>query len=227
MKKKELIIIGAGNSTLEIIDIIEDINYQNIDKIKVIGILDDDIKLKNKHLNNIPILGQIKEISKFKNAYFFLGIFSYKNRFLRNKIIMNLKKFKKRFINIIHPNSLISKKANIGYGCLISNNVNIYHGCKLGSFTTISPSATLAPFVKIDNNCFVGDSVVISYKSRIKKNSYMGFHSGLSENVKIAEGSRVLPYTLVSKNFKKKAGVIFGLPARLISIDRQENEKKK
>lgn len=220
MNIKELIIIGAGNSSLEIVDTIENINSISVDKIKIIGILDDNKKLKKKSLKNIPILGQIKDISNFKNAYFFLGIFSYKNRFLRNQIILNLKKFNKRFINIIHPNSIISKGANLGHGCLISNNVNIYHGCKLGNFTSISPGATLAPFVKIEENCFIGHSVVISCKSIIKKNSYMGFNSSLSEKVKITEGSRILPYTLVSKNFDKKKGVIFGSPARLISIDR-------
>ena len=220
MITKKLIIIGGGKSTLEIIDIIDDINLKKKENINVIGILDDDNKLKKKYINGIPILGKIRDINKFKNVNFFLSIFSYKNRFLREKIIKKLNKYSKNFINIIHPNSLVSKKATLGYGCLISNSVNIHQGCKIGNFCTISPGVGMAPFSKISNNCFIGNSAIISCKSSVEKNSYLGFHSSLSEKIKIAEGSRVLPYTLVNKNIKKKAGVIFGSPARIISSDK-------
>ena len=42
MKEKLLIILGAGNSTIEIIDLIEDINKKSLNRIKIVGILDDN-----------------------------------------------------------------------------------------------------------------------------------------------------------------------------------------
>ena len=81
MKEENLIILGAGDSTLEIIDLVNDINKKKTKKIKIIGILDDDKKLKKKNIKS-SILGKIKDIYKFKKEKFFLGIFSHKNRFL-------------------------------------------------------------------------------------------------------------------------------------------------
>ena len=48
MKEENLIILGAGDSTLEIIDLVNDINKKKTKKIKIIGILDDDKKLNKK-----------------------------------------------------------------------------------------------------------------------------------------------------------------------------------
>ena len=66
MKKKLLIILGAGNSAIEVIDLIEDINKKSLNKIKIIGILDDNKNLLNKKISNIPIIGKMKEMRKFK-----------------------------------------------------------------------------------------------------------------------------------------------------------------
>ena len=72
MKYIPIIILGAGNSTIEIIDQIENINKKNNNKkLKVVGILDDNIKLQGKKLLNIPILDKIKNLNKFKKERFF------------------------------------------------------------------------------------------------------------------------------------------------------------
>ncbi len=220
MKVIKLIILGAGKSTLEIIDIINDINNKSSKKIEIVGILADDKKLKNKKIYNTPVLGPIKDIKKFKKEKFFLGIFSYQNRFVRAKIISSFKNIYHRFINIVHPSALISSKSKIGYGCLVSNNVNIHYGSKIGNFCIMSPNSSIAPLANIKSNCFIGNAVVASCKSKIDKNTYFGFHSSLLENVKIAEGSRVLPNTIVNKTIKKKNGIIFGSPARIIAYDK-------
>ena len=48
MKSLDLIIIGSGNSTLEIIDLIYELNKKRDEQINIVGILDDNRKLKNK-----------------------------------------------------------------------------------------------------------------------------------------------------------------------------------
>ena len=101
MKETPLIILGAGKSTIEFIDLVNDINQKSYDKIKIIGILDDDKKLKNKKINNISVIGSIKDTKQFKKEKFFVGIFSYKNRFIRSKIINSLKFSSNKFINVI------------------------------------------------------------------------------------------------------------------------------
>lgn len=219
MKEKQLIILGAGNSTVEIIDLIEDINKRSLNRIKIIGILDDNKNLLNKKISNIPIIGNIKEMRKFKKENFFIGIQSYKNRFKRSEFINSIKDNIKRFITIIHPSSIIGSTAKIGRGSLIGNNCNIYSNSSVGNFCNISANVSIAPKSNIKNNCFLGFNVIIGYNSTIEKNTYMGMKSSVLENIKIKQGSRILPNTLVHKNFNKKKGIIFGQPSKLIGIE--------
>ena len=93
-KITNLILIGGGRSCTEIIDLINDINNFKTDKIKIIGILDDDVKLKNRKIYNIKVLGKVSSLQSLKTVTF-LNIHSYKNRFLRLNIIRKLNKIKK------------------------------------------------------------------------------------------------------------------------------------
>ena len=52
----------------------------------------------------------------------------------------------------------------------------------------------------------------------IEKNTYMGMKSSVLENIEIKQGSRILPNTMVHKNFNKK-GIIFGEPSKIIGIE--------
>ena len=222
MTETPLIIIGAGNSTGEIIDIINDINVVSNKKIKVIGILDDNKKLLNKKLNNAPIIGKPKDATKFKKEKFFLGIFSYKNRFARYRLIKSLMKLKSKFINIIHPSSLIGQKTKLGFGCLISNNCNIYSNSNVSNFCTLSPNVSLAPFSKVKDNCFIGNGSLVSSGATVEKSSYLGFRSSILENIKVSEGSRIMPNSIVTKNVTRKNSIIFGSPSKIIGF---ENKK--
>ena len=215
----KLIILGGGNSTLEILDIIEDINKKKNQKIIVVGILDDHNKITKKILK-IPVIGKLNEIKKFKNKNFFLSISSYKNRFLREKIIYKTKKFHKKFINIIHPNSLISSNSKIGLNCLINKNSSIYSGSKIGNFCTIQSDVSIAPKSNIDDNSFIGKSVIVASNSKVGKNCYLGFNSSILENVSLSSGTRALPYSVINKTLKKKNSVVFGYPAKLLCYDK-------
>ena len=82
-----LVLLGAGLSTVEVIDIISDINKSSQKKIKIVGLLDDNSKLFNKKILNCSVIGSLSDINLFKKEKFFLNIFSYKNRFLRSKIV--------------------------------------------------------------------------------------------------------------------------------------------
>ena len=90
MNELPLILIGAGLGAIEVIDIIDDINKSNLKKIKIVGLIDDNPKLLNKKFLNYSVIGSLSDISLFKKENFFLNIFSYRNRFLRSKLIKSL-----------------------------------------------------------------------------------------------------------------------------------------
>ncbi len=220
-KITNLILIGGGRSCIEIIDLINDINNFKTDKIKIIGILDDDVKLKNRKIYNTKVLGKVSSFTMFKDCHFFLNIHSYKNRFLRLNIIRKLNKIKKRCINLIHPSSLIGINAKLGNGNCIFNNCNIFSGASVGDFNIIMPSVSIASKSKLKINNFIGKNVSIGFNVKIKNNCSIQTNSSILENISLADGIRSMPNSLISGSFSKKNILIGGYPARYIV-----NEKK-
>ena len=105
------------------------------------------------------------------------------------------------------------------FRCLINNNTIIYSNSTLGNFCNISANVSIAPNSNIQENCFIGFSSIIASNVIIEKNSYIGMRSSVLESIKINQGSRVLPNTLVHRNFNKNKAIIFGDPAKVIGIE--------
>lgn len=220
-KITNLILIGGGTSCIEIIDLINDINKYRNNKIYVAGILDDNIKLKNKKINNVKVLGRISSYRKYLSYNFFLNIHNYKNRFLRWEIIRKFKNIKKKFINLIHPSSIIGVNATIGNGNCIFNNCNIFSDALIGDFNILMPNVSLASKSELKMNNFIGKNVSISADVKIRNNCSIQPNSTILENVLIESGIRSMPSSLISSSFRKKDTVIGGYPARYIFNERK------
>lgn len=217
---KNLILIGGGTSCIETIDLINEINRFNKKKIKIIGILDDNHKIKNKSINGYKVLGKISLYKKYLDCNFFLNILSYKNRFKRAKLIKKLNNIKKKFINLIHPSSLIGGKVYLGCGNIIYNNCNIFSNVRISHFNVIYPNVSIASGCRLNINNFLAKNVSIGCGSNLSDNCSIQINSIILEKIKIASGVRSLPNTLISKSFKEKNILIGGYPAKIIIKDK-------
>ena len=216
MKIISLILIGGGFSSIEIIDLIEDIN--NIEKkqfIKIIGILDDQKKI-NTSINGIKVIGKLKDIKKFKNEKFFVNIFDRNSRFIRPKLIKKLNINSSRFFSIIHPHNLLGKKAKIGFGVSIYPGCTIFSHSKIGNFCNVMPNVSVASNSVIENNCFIGKDVFIGSQSKIKKNVYISNGTTILENTFINEGNRIIPHSMINRSIKEKKMIIGGIPVKTL-----------
>ena len=216
MKIISLILIGGGYSSIEIIDLIEDIN--NIEKkqfIKIIGILDDQKKI-NTSINGIKIIGKLKDIKKFKNEKFFVNIFDRNNRFIRPKLIKKLNISLFRFFSIIHPHNLLGKKAKIGFGVSIYPGCTIFSNSKIGNFCNVMPNVSVASNTVIEDNCFIGKDVFVGSQSRIKRNVYISNGTTILENTFINQGNRIIPHSMINRSIEKKEMIVGGTPAKIL-----------
>ena len=215
MKETELIIIGASYA-FEIIDLIKDINKSSKKKIKIIGILDDDRKFLKKKVFGIPVLGQIKKITSFKNAKINIAINNHQRRFVQKKIMKKYNIKQNRLLTLIHPNSFIGSKVNIGPGSVIFQFVNIFSKVKIGISVKIYPFASVNPFVKIGNFCTIAVGGTLAVGSKIGEETFMGIYSHISENIEVAKGTMICEKSYVNRDFLKKNIKLIGSPAREI-----------
>ena len=216
MKEIPLILIGGGFSSIEIIDLIDDIN--KIDKkqfIKIIGILDDNKNI-NSTINRIKIIGKLSDVKKFKKEKFFVNIFDRNNRFIRPILIKKLNINLSNFFSIIHPHNLIGKKAKIGVGVSIYPGCTIFSNSKIGNFCNVMPNVSIASNSVIEENCFIGKDVFIGSGSRIKENVYISNSTTVLENTFINSGNRIIPHSIINKDINDQKMVIGGLPSTIL-----------
>ena len=132
------------------------------------------------------------------NLAFILGI---GDNNLRYKIAQQLLSKSQRLEPVIDPNSIISKRANIGTGVFASKGVLvnafssigdftilntgciIEHECEIGISVHIAPGAVLAGNVKVGNRTFIGANAVIKQGVIIGDDVIIGAGSVVLHNV--------------------------------------------
>lgn len=183
--KKKILLLGAGKHAESCIDVIE-----TTKKYKILGLIgkkseigkivcgykviydDQNISsLKNKNIDVLVSLGQIKSVTKRKKFFNILK----KNSINVPKIISpkaHVSKFSKiEEGTIVMHGVIINSNTDIGKNCIINSNSLIEHGVKIGNNCHISTSTTINGGVIIEDEVFVGSGSILREEISIKKKS--------------------------------------------------------
>ena len=183
MKKKPVILIGAGGHAKSCIDLIE-----NDKKYYIYGVVDNT---KKRNFMGYKVLGndtKLKDyVKKIKNIVIGVGqIKDYKKRLSLFKKCKNLG-FKLPII--ISRKSYVSKRSKIEEGTLIFHNVFINSSVKIGKNCIINTSALIEHDVEIDNNCHISTGCILNGSVKVGQNSFIGSKSVISNDIKIKQNS--------------------------------------
>jgi sugar O-acyltransferase (sialic acid O-acetyltransferase NeuD family) len=185
---KKIAIIGAGGHG----KVVGEIAILN--KYEIVHFFDDGANMIKEFI--ITPIKTIDYLSSHLEDYdaFFVAIGDNKTR---SDKIKWLKKNKLNIVNLIHPNSTISKFSSLGIGtCVMANAVinagtfikegvivntsaSIDHDCEIGDFAHVSPNCSLSGGVKIGRFTHLGSGTSV--------------HPGINvgENVKTGVGSKI------------------------------------
>lgn len=192
-KEKEIIIIGYSGHSIEIINTIKNLGY------KIKGYT--ELSEKKNNPCKLKYLGDEnkKNFKYYDNKYlFFIAI---GDNLIRKKKSDFLRTIGLDQINVIHPDSSISKNIKMGYGNFISRNASINnfvqigngviintasvieHDCIISDGVHIAPGAVLCGGVKVNNNTFIGANSVINQNVTIGENVIIGSGSVVINDV--------------------------------------------
>lgn len=164
--KKKIAIIGGGGLSREIVECI------NLEKYKIIGFIDD------KKLKNCNYLGSIKNYRSWKKKVDYLvfafGAIDRSSLEKRSKFIMNIRKLKIPFLNVISPKAIISPSIKLGVGIYIAPGVIINSKSDIGDFAIINNNSTIGHNVKIGTNTVIAGNVFIGGATTIGKQTLIG-----------------------------------------------------
>ena len=211
---KKILIFSAGSAGREVYQLITEINKKK-KTWKVLGYVDDKIKLKKKTLDKLKVFSN-KEKPTGKNLYAITGIM---NPNLREKIYSKeILIHKYKIPNLIHPKINIpscfisgtgniifnyvhlSFQVRIGNYTIISNFNDIGHDLKADDFLTIMPSVTIGGNCKIGRKVLIGSGVKILQNLKIEDNCKIGIGSTLTSN--LSKNSSAIDYQrkVIKKN---------------------------
>ncbi len=207
--KEKIIILGTGGTSLDILDLIFELDHQ------CAGFLDDNKSLYGKSINGIEIIGSLSEALNYKDTYFINGIGSPSNFLQKEKIITSTNIPRERFLTLIHPSASISKTATLGVGSVIFQNVVISSNAKIGNHVVILPNSVISHDDEIGDYACIASGVCISGLVKVGKLCYLGTGSLVKEGVSIGDKSLVGMGSVVLNDIEKSS-VYAGNPAKFL-----------
>lgn len=196
--EKPVIIFGAKGIARDALDIFKS------NEIVVYGFLDDDKKLHDTAIDEVPILGHTED-------HGFLKLIGQKcesfiatdNNKLRKELVKYLNEKRKVMpTNAVHRTASIAPSAAIGHGnfinagviigseveigqhCIIHSGAIIESGAKIGDYVQVGPGSIVNSNVAIGDEAFIGSGAVIVASVSIGKKSRIGAGSVVIQEVK-------------------------------------------
>lgn len=211
---KDIIIIGAGGVGKETALLIEQIN-RVIPTWNLLGFLDDNIQLHNKHINGYRVLGRVNNIEDFDNVYTVCAIANYE---IKRKIVGRVNRSKIKFANIIHPSVHISSTNILGEGVIIYPGVIMTTNISIGNHVILSPGCGIGHETVIEDFCSILWNVSISGNVKVDTGCLLGTGSSIIQNIVIGRESIVGAGTLVLQNLPQGCTAV-GVPAKVIKFN--------
>lgn len=209
-----IVILGAGGTSLDILDFIQDLNDER-PTYEVLGLLDDNPALQGASFHGVPLLGSLDQVSRFDGALFANGLGSPRSFRLREALLERLGLGRERFATIIHPTARISRTAAIGLGGVIYPHVSVLANVRVGDHVTVLANSVLNHDVEVGDFTIVTSGVNVSGRVRIGRACYIGTGTAIIQDCAIGEGSMVGMGSVVLGDVPANR-VVVGNPARVL-----------
>jgi sugar O-acyltransferase (sialic acid O-acetyltransferase NeuD family) len=202
---KPIVLIGAGGSGREVLEILKDQN-----KVKetwdILGFIDDNRELEGKLINSYPVLGGLDWL-KGRNPKP-VCICTVNDCEARKEIVRRLGYIGVDFVNVIHPTACIGDSVNLG------NDIIIYAG------SLLTANIEIGDHVHINFGCGIGHDVVIGRYSTVSGLVNVNGYARLGEGVFLGSGAVVIPRVTVGdwSTIGAGAAVIDDIPERVVAV---------
>lgn len=213
-EKRKIIIIGAGGTSQEIVDIIKAINQEH-PTWDLLGYLDDDPNKQGKEFNSVKVIGTINDFKNYKDIRIIVPLGNPKSYFIRKRVVNKLSYLNPKYATLIHPSSYVSEESSVGPGTVIFPYCSISPGASIGNHVLVFPNVTVAHGSKIGSYATLTAGVNISGDNIIEEGVYVGTNATIVNKVKVKKWCLIGAGSMVAQNIAEYSFVM-GFPGRVI-----------
>lgn len=206
-----LIVLGAGGSAYDLLDIVDACNRQ-APAYEVVGILDDG-RAAGSEFAGHPVLGGVADAARFTDCQFVNTIGSDRSYRMRGRIVEKAGVPLSRFATLIHPLAAVSSRAIMGAGVLVNAGVSVGGLVRIGNHAMLCPGSIVGHEAVIGDHCVIAPGAVVSGLVSLGNNCYLGARSVVRQQLTVGEGALVGMGAVVIRNVDC-GEVVVGCPAR-------------
>jgi sugar O-acyltransferase (sialic acid O-acetyltransferase NeuD family) len=206
---EKIAIVGAGGFGREVKQLIDEINLVQHTWI-VEGFFDSSCKCGTT-INNIPVLGGMKDAIKSNCQNFVLAI---ANPSILKELSSKFIAAEKKFPNIIHPSASIGNLDFnlIGNGNIFTFGFYMTTNIKIGSFNIFNTRVTIGHDVEIGSSNIFLPNVQVSGNVSIGDENIFGMNSSILQRKIIGSRNKIGAHSFIATNLGSDQSV-FGVPA--------------
>jgi len=199
---ENLLIYGAGKLGQQVY---YHLNSYYLNKVKVLGFVDDTKPKNEKIIDGLLTLGTFKEIVNEKKylptrckIVFAIGYGNMRGRQTAYQCIID---HGYKLFSMVHPKAIMEKNTTLGEGCIILSGAVIDQGVFIGPICYVDIGVTIGEDCHIGANNYFSASCVVGGSVKIGEGNFFGLNSTIVNDVTLGSNLMVNAQTLVHKNF--------------------------
>jgi sugar O-acyltransferase (sialic acid O-acetyltransferase NeuD family) len=183
MKKKKIVLIGAGGHARACIDVIE-----QEEKYQIVGLVGKRSEV-GKHVQGYEVLSddsQLPEIAK-KIPFALIAVGQIHTVESRISLYQQAKNAGFSLASIKSPIAYLSPRARIGVGTIIMHGAIINAGANIGDNCIVNNNALIEHDSFISDNCHISTGALINGNVTISAGSFIGSGSVIKQGISVGE----------------------------------------
>lgn len=215
----KLVIVGSGGLAADLSFLFENTSSKHYQNLSIVGYVDYDYNIEKfwKRYNlDKPVLGDIDNYEIKEDEFFIVAIADVE---FRKKMIEKLKQRGGKFINLIHPTTLVSKDMILGEGNIIGPYCMIGPNTQIGNYNLMLAHST------ISHDCVVGDNNIftaslITGHVKLQDDNYFGARSTVIPRLSMGSRNTIQAGMIVDKNIADDTTVFHRFKEKIMAVSK-------
>jgi sugar O-acyltransferase (sialic acid O-acetyltransferase NeuD family) len=202
----ELVILGAGRGSAELIDLIVDERDARRPRagrpLSIAAVLDDRFPDCAHELLGVPITGTTADIRQHlsEGRKLLMGIANARNRAIRRDIDRRLALPDSAWSTFVHEDATVSSRATLGAGTILYPGVRIATDAKLGRNVVVYYNSVIHHDANLGDGVTVCAGVNIAGNVTIGEGSYLGIGCTIRDGITIGDEAFICMGAVVTRD---------------------------